>query len=167
LTSTQTTDSFGALQAIAAELAFLSPQSVASIGVVVSALAVLKQSPQVQSQADVLALIQQEHAWAQQVEAGFVAVSEADLERLKTSYFRTEEALARPVAPVLRASPPSQSTATDVRLGEEPSLYIRAAAWSPRVCLAVSKYQLPPLNSYATITRLRAAALSPSRGLAK
>ena len=95
MTSNQPTDPFGALQAIAAELAFLSPQSVASIGVVVSALAVLKQSPQVQSQADVHALIQQEHAWAQQVEEGFVAVSEADLDRLKTSYFRIEEALAR------------------------------------------------------------------------
>ena len=63
-------DPFGALQAISAELAFLSPQSVASIGVVVSALAVLKQSPPIQTQTDVLVLIQQEHAWAQQVEDG-------------------------------------------------------------------------------------------------
>lgn len=94
---------------------------------VVSALAVLKQCPQFQSQADVLALIQQEYAWAQQVEEGFVAISEDDLERLKISYFRIEEALARPVAPALRASPPSQPTATDVSLGEEPSLFIRAS----------------------------------------
>jgi len=94
--------------------------------VVVSALAVLKQSPPIQSQADVLALIQQEHAWAQQVEEGLVAVSEADLERLKTSYFRIEEALARPIAPAIRATPPSQPVATDVSLGEEPSLFIRA-----------------------------------------
>ena len=120
-------DPFGALQAISAELAFLSPQSVASIGVVVSALAVLKQSPPIQLQADVLALIQQEHAWAQQVEEGLLAVSEADLERLKTSYFRIEEALARPIAPAIRATPPSQPDATVASLGDEPSLYIRAS----------------------------------------
>jgi two-component system chemotaxis sensor kinase CheA len=115
------------LQAISQELAFLSPQSVASIGVVVSALAALKQSPQFQSQADVLVLIQQEHAWAQQVEDGIVAVSEADLERLKASYFRIEEALAKPIAPAIRATPPSQPAAADVSLGDEPSLYIRAS----------------------------------------
>jgi len=126
LTSTHSTDPFGALQAISQELAFLSPQSVASIGVVVSALAVLKQSPPIQSQADVLALVQQEHAWAQQVEDGIVPVSEADLERLKASYFCIEEALAKPIAPALRASPSSQPAATDVSLGDEPSLYIRA-----------------------------------------
>jgi len=123
-------DPFGALQAISAELAFLSPQSVASIGVVVSALAVLKQSPPIQSQADVLAVVQQEHAWAQQVEDGIVAVSEADLDRLKTSYFRIEEALARPIAPAIRATPSSQPAATVASLGDEPSpaLFVAATA---------------------------------------
>ena len=92
----------------------------------VSALAVLMQSTQVQSQADVLAIVDKERAWAQQVEDGIVAVSEDDLERLKASYFRIEEALSRPVAPALKTSPPSQPAATYVSLGDEPSLYIRA-----------------------------------------
>jgi len=43
---------FQALQAIAAELAFLSPQSSASIRAVVSALNILMQSPQAQAQPD-------------------------------------------------------------------------------------------------------------------
>lgn len=126
MTSTDPSDPFGALQAISQELAFLSPQSVASIGVVVSALAVLMQSAQVQSQADVLAIVDKEHTWAQQVEDGIVAVSDNDLERLKASYFRIEEALSRPAAPALKTSPPSPPAGTDRSLGDEPSLYIRA-----------------------------------------
>lgn len=127
MTFTHPTDPFGALQAISQELAFLSPQSVASIGVVVSALAVLKQSPQVRQHTDVLALIEQEHAWAQQVQDGIVAVSANDLERLKASYFLIEEALARPMAPASKPFPPSPPPAPDVNLAEEPSLYVRAS----------------------------------------
>jgi len=120
-----------ALQAIAAELAFLSPQSSSSMGAVVSALEILRQSPQVQIRPDVSVLIQQEHQWATQVRDGVVSLFERDIERLQASYFQMEEALSAsgsgniPATQAIAPPHPIGALVSATEMEEEPSLFIR------------------------------------------
>lgn len=125
--STHNVKASQALQAIAAELAFLSPESASSMGAVVSALDILMQSPAVQARPQVSALVWQERDWAQQVQAGTVKLLGSDLERLQASYFQIEELLAAPVStpaqlPTLKTAP-----AATAEQEEEPALFIGPA----------------------------------------
>lgn len=130
-----------ALQVIAAELAFLSPQSTASIGVVVGALEILALDAQLQARPELQLLIQQEQRWAKQVQDGAFSLFETDLQRLEVLYFQIEEALAvpggapiraaaiapGPVAVSVQSPAPLQIQETDpkLELEEEPVLFIR------------------------------------------
>lgn len=114
-----------ALQAMAVELAFLSPQSTSSMGAVVSALEVLMQSPQIKNRGNVQAVIRREHHWAQQVHAGSVSFEADDLARLQESYCQIAEAFTASDAPQKPSAVALEGKSTKPDFENEPVLYVR------------------------------------------
>ena len=117
-------DVAGALQAMAMELAFLSPESTSSMGAVVRALEVLMQSSQLQNQGDVQSVIRREHQWAQQVQTGSVPFERGDLARLQNSYCQIEEAFTASHLTQKLLATPLEAKSSKLNFEDEPALYI-------------------------------------------
>ncbi len=100
-----------ALQFIATELAFLSPESPESLEVISGALSKLAQSPILRCHQEALSQLRHEREWIDRVQSGQVQMLEADVQRLQVTYSRLEEAFYAPVAPgstIAQATAPTQ-----------------------------------------------------------
>ena len=117
-----------ALQLIATELAFLSPESPEALVVISGALATLAQSPMLLSHQEALSQLRHEREWIDRVQSGQVQMLEADVQRLQVTYSRLEEALYAPIAPesmIAQAASPPQPIPMEADQLKEPTIIIQ------------------------------------------
>jgi len=117
-----------ALQFIATELAFLSPESPESLVVISGALATLAQSPMLLSHQEALSQLRHEREWIDRVQSGQVQMLEADVKRLQVTYSSLEEAFYAPVAPgstIAQAASPPQPILVEADQQKEPTIIIQ------------------------------------------
>ena len=117
-----------ALQFIATELAFLSPDSTEALVVISGALATLAQSPILLCHQEALSQLRHEREWIDRVQSGQVQMLEADVQRLQVTYSSLEEAFYAPVAPgstIAQADSPPQPIAVEADQQKEPIIIIQ------------------------------------------